>query len=130
MAKKRSKPDILELLTEVFGKYPGNRLAGYLKDGACLEASVDGVTYTLEKRDGELCFEEGAPECPDISVELNRAACQYLADSREMEDFVTRTRECIDGSHNRCRMTYKINAPWPRMLMKGYLDFARKMGLL
>lgn len=128
-ARKKEKPTI-ELLLDVFQDYPGSQLVDYLKDGACLQGTVEGDVFGLEKSDGILLISKGKPESPDITVELNREACEYLAASEKPEDFVTRTRECVNGTHGDCRMTYRINASPPRMLMKGYLDFARKMGLL
>lgn len=91
---------------------------------------MEGEYFTLEKKDGMLEIGEGKLESPDISVELNRAACEYLAGCEELEDFVTRTRECVNRTHDDCVLTFEVNAGPARMLMKGYLDFARKMGLL
>lgn len=130
MAKKRSSNETKDLLEDVFQKRPGSQLVDFLNEGACLQATVEGRTFSLEKKDGTLEISEGGPESPDITVELNRAACLYLAGSREPEDFVTRTRECIDRTHGNCEMTYEINASVVRMLTKGYLDFARKMGII
>jgi len=122
--------ETIQLIAGVFQEYPGSKLVEFLKDGACLQAYVEGDAFSLEKCDGVLVISEEEIESPDITVELNREACLYLAASEELEDFVTRTRECVRGTHDACVMTYKVNASPPRMLMKGYLDFARKMGLL
>ncbi|MCG2796230.1 MAG: hypothetical protein L6427_10280 [Actinomycetia bacterium] len=130
MAKKKPPEEAIDLLLEIFQEYPGSQVVGYLKDGACLQATVDGQPFGLEKTDGVLMISEGAPEFPDITVNLNLEACQYLAGCKELEDVVARTRECIHGTHGNCTMAYSIDASPPRMLLKGYLDFARKMGLL
>lgn len=130
MAKKKAHKETIELLAGVFGEYPGYLLVEYLKDGACLQATVEGETFSLEKANGVLTISAEELESPDITVELNREACEYLAASEELEDFVTRTRECINGDHGNCLMSYEINAGVTRMLMKGYLDFSRKMGLI
>lgn len=130
MAAKKTGKSTKKLIEGVFKKYPGSKLAEFLKEGACIQARVEGDPFALEKKDGDLEITEGLPESPDISVELNREACEYLASSRELEDFVTRTRECVDRSHGKCEMTYEINANVVRMLSKGYLDFARRMGII
>lgn len=127
MAKKK---DVLQLLTEVFGSYPGSRLLEPLKDGACLQGRIAGKDYKLEKRGRETVICEGVLANPDISVEMNRAAAEYLAESEEPREFVTRARECIAQSHDGCVMTYEINAGMTRMLLKGYLDFARMLGII
>lgn len=125
-----AKKDIKKLLDEAFGQPPGCRLVEPLKEGACLQATVDGKVYKLEKTGRELVITEGAPASPDISVELNRAACEYMAASEELQDFVTRARECINETHDNCYMTYEINAGITRMLLKGYLDFARMLRIM
>ncbi|MBU4175220.1 MAG: hypothetical protein KKB90_13560 [Actinobacteria bacterium] len=130
MAKKKPAVETIDLLVKMFQEYPGSVVVERLRDGACLEATVDGQEFGLEKTDGVLMISEGAPVSPDISVELNREACDYLAGSETPDDVITRTRECINGTHDDCTMTYSIDAGPPRMLLKGYLDFARKMGLL
>jgi len=130
MAKKRSRGQAIDLLDGVFRKYPGSRLVEFLGEGACLQATVDGDSFSLTKVDGVLAIVEEVLESPDISVDLNRAACEYLAGSKKLEDFVTRTRQCIKGTHNDCRMSYEVNASMARMLTKGYLGFARNMGII
>jgi len=130
MTKKEGPVNTIDLLVEVFGEYPGCLLVEYLKDGACLNATVEGESFSLEKTDGVLVISEEVLDSPDITVSLNREACEYLASSEKLEDFTNRTRECIRGTHGGCRMTYEINAGPARMLMKGYLDFSRKMGLI
>ena len=130
MAKKKAVVETIDILVEMFQEYPGSVVVERLRDGACLKATVDGHEFSLEKTDGVLMISEGAPVSPDISVEMNREACEYLAGSENPEDVITRTRECIDGKHDDCTMSYSIDASPPRMLLKGYLDFARKMGLL
>jgi hypothetical protein len=127
MAKKK---DMVELFEEVFAEYPGSRLVEPLKDGACLQATVDGKQIKGEKRGRTFVVTEGVLSSPDISVEMNRAACEYMAASEELEDFVTRARECIDGTRGNCSMTYEFNASVPRLLLKGYLDFARMLKLV
>jgi hypothetical protein len=129
MARKKGK-ETIDLLVEVFQEYPGSELVEYLKDGACLQATVDDECFSLEKADGVLFISEGELESPDLTVWLNREACEYLSSSEEVRDFVTRTRQCIRGTHDDCRMTYEVNASVPRLLMKGYLDFMRKLGLV
>jgi hypothetical protein len=128
MAKK--KKDVLELFEEVFGKYPGSKLVEPLKDGACLQATVDGRDIKGEKRARAFVISEGMLDHPDISVEMNRAACEYMAASEELEDFVTRARECIERKHGNCYMTYEFNAGWTRLILKGYLDFARMLKIV
>lgn len=122
--------DTFELIVRVFQDYPGSQLVEYLKDGACIQAWVEDQQFALEKADGVLYISEDTLESPDFTVRLNREACEYLAASEQLQDFVDRTRECVRGSHGDCSLTYKVNASPPRMLMKGYLDFSRKMGLL
>lgn len=130
MAKKKPTRKTIDLLEGVFNEYPGTQLVEYLKEGACLQATVEGECFSLEKVDGYLEITEGELESPDITVELNREACEYLAKSKELDDFVVRTRECVNRTHGECVMTYEINAGVTRMLFKGYLDFARKMGII
>ncbi len=130
MTRKKHTKKTRDLLEVVFNKYPGTLLVEYLKEGACLQATVEGECFSLEKMDGHLQITGGELESPDITVELNREACEYLAKSKELEDFVTRTRECVNQTHGNCVMTYEINAGVTRMLFKGYLDFARKMGIV
>lgn len=127
MAKKK---DILQLLQDVFGSYPGSKLLEPLRDGACLQGRIAGKDYKLEKRYGKTVICDGVAASPDISVEMNRAAAEYLAGSEEPADFVARARECIAGTHDDCSMSYEIHAGLPRMLMKGYLDFARMLGII
>jgi len=128
MAKK--KKDVLVLFEEVFGDYPGCKLVEPLKDGACLQATVDDRHIRGEKISGEFVISEGLLDNPDITVELNRAACEYMAASEELEDFMVRARECINESHDDCYMTYEFNAGWTRLLLKGYLDFARTLKII
>lgn len=128
MAKK--KKDVIELFEEVFGDYPGSKLVEPLKDGACLQARVDGRDIKGEKRGREFVVSEGVLASPDISVEMNRSACEYMAASKELDDFVTRARECIDRTHGDCYMTYEYNAGWTRLILKGYLDFARMLKIV
>jgi hypothetical protein len=128
MAKK--KQDVLELFIEVFGKYPGSKLVEPLKDGACLQATVEGKDIKGEKRGRRFIISEGTHQCPDIIVDMNREACEYMAASEELEDFVTRARECINQAHGNCVMTYEFNAGWTRLILKGYLDFARMLHLV
>lgn len=127
MAKKKEP---IDLVREVFDRYPGTKLVEYLKEGACLQATVEEEDFSLEKKDGSLLIIEGRLDSPDISVVLNRAACEYLAASKEPDDFVTRTRECINRKQGKCEMDYEVNAGLPRMLVKGYFDFARKLGII
>lgn len=129
MTKKKRK-ETIDLVVEVFQEYPGSVLVYYLRDGACLQATVEEDKFALEKSDGILLISPGELEFPDITVWLNKAACEYLAAAEVPQDFVTRTRECIRGTHKPCLMTYEINASVTRMLMKGYLDFVRKLGLI
>lgn len=119
-----------ELIEQVFLKYPGSELVEYLKDGACIQCLLDGDEFTLEKRQGKMILEDGGLDYPDFRVELNETACEYLASSPELKDFVTRTRECIRGEADSCYMTYQVTASLPYLLSKGYLEFARKMGIL
>jgi len=126
---KKAKKDTLSLIEGVFKKRPGSELAKFLKEGACIEACVDGEHFRLEKTDGQLMVTPGEVSSPDISVEMNRAACEYLASSKKLDDFVKRTRECIDGTNPDCKIKYRT-AGMPRLLLKGYLDFARKIGII
>ncbi len=127
MARKK---DIVALFEEVFGDYPGSRLVEPLKDGACLQATVDGRDIKGEKRGRSFVVSEGVLERPDISVEMNREACEYMAASEELEDFVVRARECIARTHGNCYMDYRYNASWARLMLKGYLDFARMLKII
>lgn len=128
MAKK--KKDVVELFDEVFCNYPGSKLVEPLKDGACLQATVDGRDIKGEKKGRTFVVSEGVLSSPDITVEMNRSACEYMAASVELEDFVTRARECIEQTHGNCYMTYEYNAGWTRLILKGYLDFARMLKLV
>jgi len=126
----RKKKDVVDLFEEAFGNYPGSKLVEPLKEGACLQAIVDGVDIKGEKCGRVFFVSEGVLANPDISVEMNRAACEYLAASVELQDFVTRARECINQTYGDCVMTYEINAGLPRLLLKGYLDFARMLHIV
>ena len=126
----RKKKDLIDLFEEVFGDYPGSRLVEPLKDGACLQATVDGTCIKGEKRGGEFVISEGVLDNPDITVEMNCAACEYMAASEELDDFGVRARECIEQSHGDCVMTYEFNAGWTRLILKGYLDFARTLRII
>jgi hypothetical protein len=128
MAKQ--KKDVVELFDEVFGNYPGSKLVEPLKDGACLQAKVDGRYIKGEKRGRRFVVSEGVLASPDITVEVSRAACEYMAASEELDDFVVRARECIEGTRKNCTMTYEFNASWTRLLLKGYLDFARALRII
>ena len=101
-----------------------------LKEGACLQATVDGTCIKGEKRGRDFLISEGELDNPDISVELNRAACEYMAGSQELDDFVVRARECIEQKHGDCYMTYEFNAGVTRLILKGYLDFARMLRVI
>ena len=79
MTAKPKPKSTIELLLSVFQDYPGSQLVDYLKDGACLQGTVDGEVFGLEKSDGILLISRGRPESPDITVEMNRDACEYLA---------------------------------------------------
>lgn len=126
----RKKKDIIDLFEEVFGDYPGSKLVEPLKDGACLQATVDGEDIMGEMCGREFVISEGVLDNPDITVEMNRAACEYMAASEELDDFVVRARECIEQSHGDCVMTYEFNAGWTRLILKGYLDFARMLRVI
>ena len=128
MAKK--KQDLIDLFEEAFGNYPGSKLVEPLKEGACLQATVDGTCIKGEKRGRDFLISEGELDNPDISVELNRAACEYMAGSQELDDFVVRARECIEQKHGDCYMTYEFNAGVTRLILKGYLDFARMLRVI
>ena len=128
MAKK--KKDVIDLFEEVFANYPGSRLVEPLKDGACLQATGEGRDIKGEKIGRRFFVSEGALANPDITVELTRAACEYMAESEELEDFVVRARECIEKAHGSCYMTYEFNAGWTRLILKGYLDFARMLRVI
>lgn len=128
MAKR--KKDVVDLFYEVFGNYPGAKLVEPLKEGACLQATVDGIKIKGEKCGRKLVVSEGVLDNPDITVEMNRAACEYMAASEELQDFVTRSRKCINQTHDDCVMTYEINAGLTRLLIKGYLDFARMLRII
>lgn len=122
--------DPVELVSNVFDKYPGSRVVEYLRNGACIQAVLDGRFFALEKQYGNISITEKKLDFPDLTVELNQAACEYLAGSEELEDFVTRARECINNQRPGCRMSYRINASPPRLVMKGYLEFGYRMGIL
>jgi hypothetical protein len=130
MAQKKKPEETIDLLVDMFQDYPWSEIVRHLKNGACLQAIVEGQEFCLEKTDGVLEISEGAPESPDISVELNRDTCVYLAAASDPDDIVTRTRECMGCGRDSRSLSYSIDASPPRMLLKGYLEFARKMGLL
>jgi hypothetical protein len=130
MADKKIDNDIVELLEQVFSRPPGSSLAKPLREGAAIQGTVDDESYFLEKHNGALRVSAGRTTRPDISVTTNRATLEYMASAEELQDFITRGRECIDGSHGDCRMTYVINASLPKLLLKGYLEFARTFGLV
>jgi hypothetical protein len=125
MAGKSGRKEIIVLLEEAFGTYPGSELGKPLKEGACIQGHVDGAEYYLVKRGGELVVSEGTVPSPDITVELNRAACEYIAGARELPEFIERSRECIRGQRKGCVFNYRYNASFPRLMMKGYMDWAR-----
>ena len=129
MADKNDN-DIVELLEQVFSRPPGSSLGKPLREGAVIQGTVDGESYFLEKHNGALQVSAGRTARPDISVTMNRATVEYMARADELQGFVTRARECIDGSHGDCKMTYVVNASLPKLLLKGYLDFARTFGLI
>ncbi len=120
--------EILDLLNDVFGAYPGSRLGEPLRDGACIQGTVDGEDYYLEKRGGTLVIGKGTLPRPDISVRMNRAACEYIAGAGEIAGFIARTRECARGSVEGCLLTYHVHASMPKMLMHGYMNFANTWG--
>ncbi|MDD5749005.1 MAG: hypothetical protein PHP64_08210 [Actinomycetota bacterium] len=129
MGNRKNSKSTHKILQEVFDKYPGSKIAEYLKEGAKIQATIDGETFAIEKADGHLKIKKGILDSPDISATLNRAACDYIASSRELEDFVTRTRQCIEGSRKNCSISYET-AGTMRLLLKGYLDFAKKLGMI
>lgn len=130
MAKKKFPKDVKGLLEEVFAQPPGSELARPLREGAALQATVEGETFSLTKRNGRLVVTEGGLSSPDITVDLNRAACEYMASSDELDEFVSRARECIRRERDACYMDYEFNAGYSRLIMKGYLDFARRFGII
>lgn len=130
MAKKEKPKEIIDLLEEVFGTYPGSELGKPLKNGAAIQGVVEGETYSLVKQDGALVIDEGPVSNPDITVELNRASCDYIAGARELPEFIERARECIRGERAGCLFTYGYTANIPRLMMRGYLDFARAFGII
>ncbi|MBU1670228.1 MAG: hypothetical protein KKF41_12765 [Actinobacteria bacterium] len=130
MAKKKSSRDIKKLLEDAFGEPPGSELGKPLREGAALQATVEGETFSLTKRNGRLVVTEGGLVSPDITVDLNRAACEYMAASDELEEFVSRARECIKRQRDGCYMDYEFNAGYSRLIMRGYLDFARRFGII
>lgn len=130
MAGKRKPRETFDLLQEVFGTPPGSELGKPLRDGASIQGTVEGEDFSLVKRDGTLVISEGPVHNPDISVELNRASCEYIAGAGELSQFVERARECIKGERDGCIFTYSYEASLPRLLMKGYMDFARAFGII
>jgi hypothetical protein len=122
--------DVIQLMEEVFGEYPGSVLIEPLKDGACLQATIDGRKVKAEKRGRSLVITEGELESPDITVKMSRDAAEYMAESARPEEFVERARECINGTYEGLYMDYEINAGLTRMLMKGYFDFARVLRII
>ncbi len=129
MAQERRRADVGGLLEKVFGGYPGSELGKPLKEGARIQGVVEGVAYNLCKRDGSLVIREGDIPNPDISVVLNREACEYIAGASDPEGFIERSRECITGRREGCLFEYRVHASVPRLLLKGYLDFARTFGI-
>lgn len=130
MARKGHEKDIMELLEDVFGSYPGAELGKPLREGACIQGRVEGEEYSLRKSNGSLVVAEGRVQGPDISVTLNRPACEYISGATVLSEFIERSRECIDGRRDGCVFEYRIHASIPRLLMKGYLDFARSFGVI
>lgn len=130
MPRKKYPEDNHELLEHMFNEYPGSRAAEYLKDGSCIQAIVEDEHYALEKINGTLYITEEALEYPDLVIEVNRKACEYLAGAKDLDDCVVRVKRCMDGARSGCSMDYEVNASVPRLLMKGYLEFAQKMGII
>lgn len=124
------KKDISDLLKKIFQEYPGSDLVKSVKDGACLQATVDGEPYTLEKIDGVVEVRPGYASYPDIVVEMNRKSCEYVAAAKEEKDLVDRITDCVNGERQGCQLSFKIKANPIRLLMKGYLDFARKLKII
>ncbi len=125
MAGTGKQKEIIVLLEEVFGTHPGSELGKPLKEGACIQGQVEGEDYSLVKKGGVLVVSRGTVPNPDITVELNRAACEYIAGAKELPEFIERARECIRGEKKGCLFTYCYDASFPRLMMKGYMDFAR-----
>lgn len=130
MARNDNGKEIKKLLEDVFGSYPGSELGKPLKDGASIQGVVEGEEYSLRKSNGSLVISTGAVHGPDISVVLNRATCEYVSGAGGLEEFISRSRECIDGRRDGCVFEYRIHASLPRLLLKGYLDFARSFGII
>ena len=68
MAKK--KKDVIDLFEEVFTNYPGSKLVEPLKDGACLQATVEGRDIKGEKLGRRFVVSEGVLSSPDITLSL------------------------------------------------------------
>jgi hypothetical protein len=127
MAKK--PVTVLDMLVEMFQEDPGAELVKGLKNGASVQVYVDGEYYGLERSDGAVMIYKGELRDPDILLEMNRAACEYLVGSDGLDDLVARFRECGAGDRDSCELSYDIRASLVRMWQKGYLDFARKLGI-
>ena len=72
---------------------------------------------------------DGLAESPDLTVELNRAALEYISGASGVYEFISRARECIKGSREGCVFKYSVNAGTVTLLRNGYLNFARTFGL-
>ncbi|MDD5447860.1 MAG: hypothetical protein PHO53_01655 [Actinomycetota bacterium] len=127
MPRKKSTSNLLK---QIFQEYPGSDLIKYVKDGACLQATVDDEPYTLEKVGGVIEVRPGYTNSPDIVVKMNRESCEYIAAATEEKDLVDRITDCVNGEREGCQMSFKIKANPLRMLMRGYLDLARKLKII
>lgn len=127
MAKKPRT--VLDMLIEMFQEQPGADLVKDLKDGASLQVHVDGEGYGLERSDGAVMISEGELRDPDIVLDMNHASCEYLVGADELDELVERFRKCDGGEYDSCELSYDIRANLLRMWQRGYLDFARKLGI-
>ncbi len=117
------------ILKGFFEGYPGSEVVKNLKDGASLNVTVGKNSLTVVKRDGEIIFCNDEHEA-DISVSLNKPTLEFICSSSEIDELVSRVKKCVNSSDGSYKMSYRINASLPSMAAKGYLGFARRMGLL
>ncbi len=125
----RKPRSVLDMLVEMFQEEPGSDLVMGLKNGACVQVFVEGEAYGLERSDGAVFISEGELREPDIVLEMNRATCEYLVASDGLDDLVERFRECGGGGRDSGQLEYDVKASLVKMWQRGYLDFARKLGI-
>lgn len=115
-------------LQAFFQRNPGSETVKNLKDGASLNVKVGRELFTLIKRNGEIVFDHGE-HAADISVRLNKATLEFICSSKDIDELISRVKKCINSDDGSFRISYSIEASIPRLIAKGYLGFARRIGL-